>query len=172
MLSCVQLIVTPWTVAHQAPLSMGILQQKYWSGLPCPPLEDLPNSGIKPRSPILQVDSLPSESPPEGRASGGPGPGLNHKDSRAPNKVQFSARQVWKTKVKVLVGTEGVTFKFLDPLEAMILFQSSLCSVAQSCPIPCDPVDHSLPGSSVHGILQARILEWAAISLSRGSLPY
>ena len=42
-------------------------------------------------------------------------------------------------------------------------------SVAQSCPTPCDPMDSTLPGSSVHGILQARILEWVAISFSRGS---
>ena len=43
------------------------------------------------------------------------------------------------------------------------------CSVAQLCLTPCDPVDYSLPGSSVHGILQARILKWVAISFSRGS---
>ena len=41
--------------------------------------------------------------------------------------------------------------------------------VAQSCPTLCDPMDCSLPGSYVHGILQARILEWAAVSFSRGS---
>ena len=41
--------------------------------------------------------------------------------------------------------------------------------VAQSCPILCDPIDCSLPGSSVHGILQARILEWVVIPFSRGS---
>ena len=41
--------------------------------------------------------------------------------------------------------------------------------VAQSCPTLCDPMDCSLPGSSVHGILQARVLEWVAISFSRGS---
>ena len=41
--------------------------------------------------------------------------------------------------------------------------------VTQSCPTLCDPVDCSLPGSSVHQILQARILEWVAISFSRGS---
>ena len=41
--------------------------------------------------------------------------------------------------------------------------------VAQSCPTPCGPVDCSPPGSSLHGILQARILEWVAISFSRGS---
>jgi len=41
--------------------------------------------------------------------------------------------------------------------------------VTQSCPTLCDPMDYNLPGSSVHGILQARILEWLAISLLRGS---
>ena len=43
------------------------------------------------------------------------------------------------------------------------------CSVAQSCPTLCDPMDHSPPGSSVHGISQARVLEWVAIFFSRGS---
>ena len=43
------------------------------------------------------------------------------------------------------------------------------CMLTQSCPILCGPMDHSLPGSSIHGISQARILEWVAISLSRGS---
>ena len=45
----------------QAPLSMGFSRQKYWSGLPCPPPGDLPKPGIKPRSSMLQADSLPSE---------------------------------------------------------------------------------------------------------------
>ena len=44
-----------------------------------------------------------------------------------------------------------------------------LCEVAQSCPTLCDPMDCSLPGSSFHGILQARVLEWVVISFSRGS---
>ena len=57
-LSVVSNSATPWTVAHQAPLSMGFSRQEYWSGLPCPPSEDLPNPGIEPRSPTLQVDSL------------------------------------------------------------------------------------------------------------------
>ena len=56
--SCVQLFATPWTVACQAPLSMGFSRQEYWSGLLCPPPGDLPNPGIKHRSPALQVDSL------------------------------------------------------------------------------------------------------------------
>ena len=48
----------PWTAAHQAPLSMGYSRWEYWSGLPCPPPGDLLNTGIEPRSPALQADSL------------------------------------------------------------------------------------------------------------------
>ena len=54
-------LVTPWTVAHQAPLSMGFSRQEYWSGLPLPSLEYLPNPGIEPGSPAFQADSLPFE---------------------------------------------------------------------------------------------------------------
>ena len=103
-LSCVQLFVIPWTVAHQALLSMGFSRQEYWSGLPFPPPGELPNPRIEPKSPSLQADSLLSQ----------------------PTVL-----------------------------------------VAQSCPILCDPMDCSPPGSSVHGILQTRILEWVAISFSR-----
>ena len=48
--SRVQLFVTSWTKALQAPLSMGFFRQKYWSGLPCPPPGDFPDPGIKPTS--------------------------------------------------------------------------------------------------------------------------
>ena len=47
VLSPVQLFATLWTVAHQVPLSMGFSRQEYWSGLPFPPSEDLPDPGIK-----------------------------------------------------------------------------------------------------------------------------
>ena len=56
-------IVTPWTVAHQAALSMEFSRQEYWSGLPFPTAGDLPDPGIKPGSPALQADSLPLELP-------------------------------------------------------------------------------------------------------------
>ena len=62
-LSHVRLFATPWTVAHQAPLSTGLSRQGYWSGLPFLPPGDLPNPGIEPRSPTLQADSLLSEPP-------------------------------------------------------------------------------------------------------------
>ena len=55
--------VTPWTAAHQAPLSMGLSRQEYWSGVPLPPPGDLPDPGTEYRSPSLQADSLLSEPP-------------------------------------------------------------------------------------------------------------
>ena len=55
-LSCVQLFVTSWTVAHQAPLSMEFFRQEYKNGLPFPSPGDLPDPGIEPRSPTLQGD--------------------------------------------------------------------------------------------------------------------
>ena len=61
--SCVRVLMTLWTITHQAPLSMGFSRQEYWSGLPCPPPGDLPDPGIESRSPALQVDSLLSEPP-------------------------------------------------------------------------------------------------------------
>ena len=84
-LSRVQLLVTSWTAAYQAPLSMRFSRQVYWSGVPLP-----------------------------------------------------------------FISTREVT---------------------QSCPTLCDPMDCSPPGSSVHGIFQARVLEWGAISFSRRSSP-
>ena len=57
-------LATPWTVAHQGPLSMGFFRQGYWSGLPFPLLGDLPNPRMQPGSPALQADdSLLSEPP-------------------------------------------------------------------------------------------------------------
>ena len=57
--SCM-ILVTPWTVARQVPLSMGFPRQEYWSGLPFPSAGDLPDPGIKPTSPTLQVLYLPA----------------------------------------------------------------------------------------------------------------
>ena len=115
-LSCVWLFETPWTVAHQAPPSMEFSRPEYWNGLPFPSPGDLPDPGIEPRSPALQMDSLPQSH-------------LGHPQ----------------------------------------LFLESESEVSPSCLTLCDPMDCSLPGSSIHGIFQARVLDWAAISFSRGS---
>ena len=95
MLSQVRLFATPWTVAYQAPPSMGFSRQDYWSGLPLP----------------------------------------------SPHSVYTTSR--------------------MNPAAA--------AKSLQSCPTLCYPVNCNPPDSSVHGILQARILKWVSISFSRGS---
>ena len=62
-LSCVRLFATPKTVAYQAPPSVVFSRQEYWSGLPFTSPGDLPDTEIKPRSPALQADTLPSQPP-------------------------------------------------------------------------------------------------------------
>ena len=64
-------LATPWTIACQAPLSMGFSRQECWRGLPFPSPGNLPDPGIKPRSPALQADSLPPElrAKPRGRGA-------------------------------------------------------------------------------------------------------
>ena len=58
-LLCSTHLVTPWTVARQAPLSMGFPKQEFWSGLPFSSSGDLPDPWITPTSPALQADSSP-----------------------------------------------------------------------------------------------------------------
>ena len=70
-LSHVGLFATPWTIAHQVPLSVGFSRQEYWSGLPFPSLGDFPDPGIEPGSPALQVESVPSEPPGNLRGKNG-----------------------------------------------------------------------------------------------------
>ena len=94
LLSRVQLFCDPWTVAHQAPLSMRFPRQEYWSGLPIPSPGDLLNPQIKPT------------------------------------------------------------------------LQAAAAKLLQSCLTLCDPIDGSPPGYAIPGILQARTLEWVAISFS------
>ena len=78
----------------------------------------------------------------------------------------------------VAVVAEVVMIKVILEIAVTMTVLSNLCfisfnlparEVAQSCPTLCDPTDCSLPGSSVHGIFPARILEWVTISSSRGS---
>ena len=115
--------VTPWTVAHQAPLSMGFSRQEYWSGLPFPSPEDFPYPGIKPMSPCWQVDSLSLShlgslsvihaaaaakslqscptlcDPRDGSPPGSPVPGILQ--GRTLEWVAISVSNAWKWKVKV-----------------------------------------------------------------------
>ena len=93
--------VTPWTVARQAPLSMGFSRQEYWSGFPCPSPGDLPNPGIKPGSLALQANSLQSEPPGK--------PNLIRERLKDHNTVKLSCvkyfytKNVWKETLKVVL---------------------------------------------------------------------
>ena len=69
---CIRLFATPWTVAHQAPLSMGFSRQDYWSGLRFHSPGDLPDPGIEPGSPALRADALPSDPPGKPKKHGNP----------------------------------------------------------------------------------------------------
>ena len=68
----------------------------------------------------------------------------------------------------IWMGCSGVPL-VTGPLQSSLIWCLSVCSVDQSCPTLCNPIDCSPAGSSAHGIFQARILEWADISFSRGS---
>ena len=136
MLSHVQLFANPWVVVCQTLLSMGFSRQEYWSGLPCPPPGNLPIPGIKPRSPALQVNFLPSEPPGKPKNTGvgslclfqgifptqGSNLGLPHyrqilyhlSHQKVPNTIYVSI--------------------------------SSVSSVTQSCPTLCDPMNRSMLG--------------------------
>ena len=79
---CAQLcltLATPWTVARQAPLSMGFSRQEHWSGLPCPSPGELPDPGVEPTSPALQVGSLLLVHP--GGSQGVSGPSISESPS-------------------------------------------------------------------------------------------
>ena len=65
LLSCVRLFETPWTIAYEAPPSVGFSRQECWRGVPFPSPGDLPDPGIKPGSPALEADALTSEPPGE-----------------------------------------------------------------------------------------------------------
>ena len=158
------LFVTLWTVARQAPLSMGFSRQEYWSGLPFPPSGDLPNSET-------ELTSLTSP------ALAGHLRALKNCFQETPWKrcargwilVRNEDREGKKTGSSSIVESPWITLK-LKTHEAVCYLNSWAAAAAakslQSCPTLCDPIDGSPPGSPVPGILQARTLEWVAIAFS------
>ena len=160
---------TPWTVACQAPLSMGFSRQEYWSGLPFPSPGDLSHPGIESRSLTLQADSLLTE------LWGKPRSGIaGSKDKCTCISVAAAAKslQSCPTLCDPIDGSppgspvpgilQARTLEWVASSFSMKVKSES--EVAQSCPTLRDPVDFSLPGSSVHGIFQAGVLEWGAIA--------
>ena len=127
-LSCVRLLATLWTAAHQAPPSMGFSRQEYWSGVPLPsPAYSLAAAAKSLQSCLTLCDRLP---------------------------------RPWDSPGK----STGVGCHFF--LQCMKVKSESESEVAKSCPTLSDSMDCSLPGSSIHGIFQARVLEWGAIAFS------
>ena len=160
MLSHVWLFVTPWTEACQTPLSMGFSGQEDWSGLLCLPPQDLSDPGIEPVSPValeLQADSLL----------------LSHWGSpvciwaciwlysRA-STYQHGIR-IWFLYHFISVGWNFILYPFFCARHSTV---AAAAKSLQSCPTMCNPRYSSPPGSPIPGILQARTLEWVAISFS------
>ena len=144
-LSRVRLLATPWSVAHQAPLSMGFSRQEYWSGVPLP-------------SPKRWLDL------PRSRASTTVGSAC---------MMGQNSEMIWSRLMNewLLIGPAHCPSIILQQLGNLFISGSLKVKVlvTQSCPTLCNPMNCSSPSSSVQGILQARILEWVAILFSRGS---
>ena len=109
-LSCVHLFATPWTVTYQAPLCMRFSRQGYWSGLPFPSPGDLPNTGIEPWSPALQVDSLP----------------LSHLESPLSAYLRYNSHTLQLTHYRVVQPSPQSNSQFMSPPK------ETLCSLVMS----------------------------------------
>ena len=149
-LSRAPLFETPWTVACQAPLSMGFSRQEYWSGLPFPSPGDLPNPGIEPGSPALQADSLLAEPREEVTKVGllrwlGIEPGqLFGRQLCSPLYRQCSLNY---TQIFYIVNKW-----LIKAVKELNWKDGCMCAKSlQSCPTLFNLVDCSLPGPSVHG---------------------
>ena len=155
--SHVRLFVTPWTVAHQAPLSIGFSRQEYWRGLPCPPPGGLPDSGIEHislASPALQAGSLP----------------LSHLGSQYIYILSYLITDLYNLKCFMPMNISPQHSYKLFPqrdflfLVLLLVYTLSYClrtlrfhfyvpqfsSVTQSCSTLCNPMNHSTPGLPVH----------------------
>ena len=170
LLSCVRLFVTPWTVARQAPLSMGFSRQEYWSGLPYPSPEDLPNARTEPWSPALQEDSL--QFGLQGSLSSWLLMKVMVRKVILPSRHQFSWLPLdhshWTltkpcTSVSLWFFLRSVNFFFFHTLKQSgcrgLHYPCLHAKLLQLCLTLSDSMDCGPPGSSVHGILQARIFE-------------
>ena len=174
-------------IACQALLSMGFLRQEYWSGLPCPPPGDLPKPGIEPTSlmsPALAGKFFTTSATQEAQCSNkstlrNRGDfNLNYKYCRVKNNHNgwwkgchihlflkhffLPLFKEWNHKKQSIYMVQYMCSKLMFfPLSMLLLLLSHFSHVWL-----CDPVDSLLPGFSVPGILQARTLEWVAISFS------
>ena len=171
-----QLFVTPWTVAHQAPLSVEFSRQEYWSGLPFPSPEDLPDPGIEPMSPALAGGFFL----PQSHLGS---PNLSEKCRYCPLREKWPgqcAGMLFAWILDSMVTGLGPELE-LSPLSSLLWYNS--CHKIIFALHACSVVSHSLwphglyvacqallsMGFSSARTIWARILEWVAISFSKGS---
>ena len=142
-LICVRLFVTPWTVAHQVPLSMGFPRQEYWSGLQCPPPGDLPDPGIELTSPVTWHRQILYP--------------LSH--WRSPRQAEKNGKQ-WKNKqfgwyqMQFLSSQVGPTLSLCYRSSCVIAFLSPRVPASeQASPVPvfspCQLHPHSWPATAL-----------------------
>ena len=175
-LSCVWLFATPWTVAHQAPLSMGILQATILEWVATPFSGDLTDPGIKLGSPSLQVDSLPAELPGK--------PNLDFSSMLFAGKQELQWRRQWHPTPEFLpgkshgwwslVGCSPWGRKESDTTERLH-FHSSLSCIGEGNdnPLQCSCLENPRDGgawwAATYGVTQSRTwLKW----LSSSSMNY
>ena len=155
MLSRVQLFATPWTVAHQAPLSMGILQAGILEWVACPPPGDLISRGIKPGSPALQMDSPPAVtwealywprglSSKRRNVSNG-----RHKGDSIGLEVKAATWPFWAPHASESTGKEGNTVlaRVIDPNHQKVWCYSTI-KVRKSISISISMLSHSIMSNS------------------------
>ena len=126
-----------WTVARQAPLSTEFPRQEYWSGLPCPPPGNLPNPGIKPISPTLQVDSLPAElqfSPnlKSGKADVPAQKQADRESMNSPLLTIFYFIQASRREDEVHLQRRGQSGLVILPIPILISFRNTLTQISSS----------------------------------------
>ena len=95
--------MTSYTIACQIPLSMEFSRQEYWSGLPCPSLRDLTDSGIKPRSPALQAESLLPEPPRSPSLVAQMISSILVSNSMRPKKKKKTIKVIWISVIRILL---------------------------------------------------------------------
>ena len=158
-LSHVQLFATPWTIACQAPLSMEFSRLEYWNGLPFSLRGNKTN--FKPWKVLPDLLCLSKLAVSLGQLGAKIGKlcrwywGTTWKTVRE-NRVRFRSQPIWA----------GPRRLYWCHWVGSLLPTAAAAKSLQSCPTLCDPIDGNPPGSPVPGILQARTLEWVAISFS------
>ena len=141
-LSRVRLLGTPWTAAYQAPPSMGFSWQEYWSGVPFPFLME------------QQTGSKLGKEYHEGYIL-------------SPSLFNLYSEDIMRN-AELYEAQAGIKIagRNINNLRYVDAAATAAAKSLQSCPTLCDPIDSNPPGSPVPGILQARTLEWVAISFS------